>query len=101
MSLEESIQLLSNEIIKLVSILKINNDLIRKKNVEPIIKIKKTLNEADAAKYIGMSRSFLSQDRMHGHRENRTKGPRAIKIGRKILYEIDELDAWLKKQIKI
>ena len=53
------------------------------------------LNEIEASKYIGMSRSFLSQDRMNGTRRNRTKGPTYIKIGRSIRYLMTDLNAWL------
>lgn len=55
------------------------------------------LTEKEAAKYIGMSRSFLSQDRMNGYRENRTKGPRFMKLGRSIRYHKNDLDDWLSK----
>ena len=54
------------------------------------------LSEADAANYIGMSRSFLRQARMDGKRFNRTPGPPFTKIGRKVLYLKDDLDAWLE-----
>ncbi len=53
------------------------------------------LTEKEAAIYIGMSRSFLSQDRMNGYREGRTKGPDFMKIGRSVRYRRDVLDAWL------
>lgn len=53
------------------------------------------LTEVEAAKYIGMSRSFLRQDRMNGFRERRTKGPVFIRIGRQIRYHLTDLDAWL------
>ena len=55
------------------------------------------LSEAEAANYIGMSRSFLRQARMDGKRPNRTPGPPFTKIGRKVLYLKDDLDAWLEK----
>jgi predicted DNA-binding transcriptional regulator AlpA len=51
--------------------------------------------EKETAIYIGMSRGFLRQDRMNGYRENRTTGPRFLKIGRSIRYLKDDLDAWL------
>ena len=54
------------------------------------------LSEAEAADYIGMSRSFLRQARMDGKRLNRTPGPPFTKIGRKVLYLRDDLDAWLE-----
>jgi len=51
--------------------------------------------EAEAANYICMSRSFLSQDRVNGTLVNRTPGPNYIKIGRSIRYLKDDLDSWL------
>ncbi len=32
---------------------------------------------------------------MNGKRQNRTPGPPFLKIGRKVLYLADDLDAWL------
>jgi predicted DNA-binding transcriptional regulator AlpA len=55
------------------------------------------LTEKEAAQYIGMSRSFLNQDRMNGYRETRTQGPRYIKLGRSVRYHIEDLDSWLIK----
>jgi hypothetical protein len=39
-----------------------------------------TFTEIEASDYIGMSRSFLRQDRMNGTRENRTTDPTFLKI---------------------
>ncbi len=58
---------------------------------------KTTLTETEASEYIGMSRSFLRQDRMNGIRENRTPGPKYLKIGRSIRYLKEDLDCWLLK----
>jgi len=60
---------------------------------------KRAISEAQAACYIGMSRSFLRQDRMNGIRENRTPGPRYVRIGKRIRYLIDDLDAWLEAHV--
>jgi hypothetical protein len=38
--------------------------------------MKITFTEIEASEYIGMSRSFLRQDRMNGLRVNRTPGPK-------------------------
>lgn len=57
---------------------------------------KRSLTEQEAAEYIGMSRSFLRQDRMNGIRKNRTPGPNYVKIGRAIRYLREELDRWLE-----
>lgn len=61
----------------------------------------KVLSEKEAAEYVGMSRSFLRQDRMNGFRECRTEGPPYIKIGRSIRYLKADLDAWLMKHRQV
>ena len=65
---------------------------------EILIEQIEVLTEKDAAKYIGMSRSFLAKDRMHGYRSGRCIGPNYIKTGsRSIRYAKKELDAWIQK----
>jgi len=66
-----------------------------KKRIEQIQQAKRAMSEEQAAAYIEMSRSFLRQDRMNGIRNNRTAGPRFIRIGRAIRYLKDDLDTWL------
>jgi len=56
----------------------------------------RALSESQAAVYINMSRSFLRQDRMNGIRKGRTPGPVFVKIGTRIRYLKDDLDAWLE-----
>ncbi|HAT8643593.1 MULTISPECIES: hypothetical protein [Legionella] len=56
---------------------------------------KRVFKEVEAASYICMSRSFLSQDRAYGTLANRTPGPKYIRIGRSIRYLKDDLDSWL------
>ena len=58
---------------------------------------KNIFTEKEAAEYTGMSRSFLRQDRMNGIRENRTPGPKFLKLGRSIRYLKEDLDDWLLK----
>lgn len=53
------------------------------------------LKEADAARYIGMSRSFLRKSRCEGRVGKRTVGPDYHKNGRAVRYKIDDLDRWL------
>ncbi len=55
------------------------------------------LTEADAARYIAMSRSFLRQSRMDGARDRRTPGPQFLKIGRSVRYLREDLDRWLEQ----
>lgn len=57
----------------------------------------RALSEIEAARYIGMSRSFLAQSRMEGQRDNRTPAPPFIKIGRSVRYLRDDLDQWLNR----
>jgi hypothetical protein len=47
------------------------------------------LNTEAAAKYVGVSRGFLDKLRMTGG------GPPFLKIGRKVVYERDALEAWV------
>lgn len=60
------------------------------------IETKKTLTEANAAAYLGLSRSTLRQGRCEGRRENRMPPPPYIKLGRKIVYLREDLDRWLE-----
>ncbi len=58
------------------------------------------VDEREAAKYVGMSVSFLRQARMEGNREGRTPGPPFVKIGKSVRYLIADLDTWLRKNRK-
>ena len=55
------------------------------------------LNEKEAAKYIGMSLSYLQHDRCYGATSHKTPGPVFIKVGRSIRYLKVDLDEWLVK----
>lgn len=59
----------------------------------------RAFNEKAAAQYIGMSVSFLQKDRMNGALEGRTPGPRYAKLGKRVVYLREELDAWLQAHI--
>ncbi|RXJ70495.1 DNA-binding protein [Veronia nyctiphanis] len=61
---------------------------------------KRVYTEQETATYIGMSRSFLRQSRMEGHRQNRTEAPPFIKIGRAVRYLKEDLDNWLDSHRK-
>ena len=54
-----------------------------------------TFTEPEAARYIGMSRSFLRQSRCYGDRPGHTGGPSFIKVGRSVRYLRSDLDEWL------
>ena len=60
----------------------------------------RALSEIEAANYISMSRSFLAQSRMDGHRNGRTQAPPFIKIGRSVRYLREDLDSWLDSFFK-
>lgn len=55
------------------------------------------MTEREAAYYISMSRSYLSQDRMDGFRKNRTPGPNFVKVGKAVRYLKEDLDLWLEQ----
>lgn len=57
---------------------------------------KNVLSESEAARYIGMSASFLRKARTEGDRRNRTPGPAWLKTGRSVGYLREDLDAWLR-----
>jgi len=59
----------------------------------------RALNEKAAAQYIGMSVSFLQKDRMNGELPGRTPGPRYAKLGKRVVYLREDLDAWLQARI--
>lgn len=53
------------------------------------------MDEENAAVYVGMSVSFLQKARCIGATGGRTPGPKFKKIGKRIVYDIADLDAWL------
>lgn len=53
------------------------------------------LTEKEAAIYIGMSRSYLRQDRMRDVKPNHIPGPPYVKLGRTIRYMQQDLDQWI------
>lgn len=53
------------------------------------------LSEAEAATYLGVSRSTLRHGRCEGFRDNRMPPPPFVRLGRKIVYLKDDLDSWL------
>lgn len=54
------------------------------------------INEKDAARYIGMSESFLRKGRMEGKRQGKTPPPPYLRLGRSIKYRLEDLDQWLE-----
>jgi len=52
--------------------------------------------EKEAAEYLGMSHSYLRQDRMNGTFKNRTPGPNFCRFGTMIRYCKEDLDKWIE-----
>ncbi|MCP3680654.1 MAG: helix-turn-helix domain-containing protein [Gammaproteobacteria bacterium] len=68
--------------------------------VDPTVKVSpRGFHERDAARYIGMSVSFLRKGRMEGMIPGRTPGPRWAKIGKRIIYLREDLDTWLDTHV--
>ena len=49
--------------------------------------------QPDAARYLGLSKSFLAKARCSGF------GPRYCKLGRRVAYRKSDLDAWREERI--
>jgi len=54
------------------------------------------LNEAEAARLIGMSVAFLRTARCRGMLGRRTPAPAHLELGRAIRYDRRDLEAWLQ-----
>ncbi|GMV90538.1 MAG: hypothetical protein AMXMBFR82_03160 [Candidatus Hydrogenedentota bacterium] len=55
------------------------------------------LSPAEAARYIGMSPSYLANSRCQGNLPGRTPAPPYIRIGRTIRYDVHQLDEWIEQ----
>ncbi|NIO22002.1 MAG: helix-turn-helix domain-containing protein [Candidatus Aenigmarchaeota archaeon] len=65
-----------------------------KRELYPILSTpKRWLNEEQAARYLGISKYTLQKWRRPGN-----PGPRFYKVGARILYELQDLDFWVKAQ---
>jgi len=53
------------------------------------------ITEADAARYISMSRSYLANARSTGDLPSRTPAPPFIKLGKAIRYDLADLNKWI------
>jgi hypothetical protein len=58
--------------------------------------VPKVLSEREAAAYLGISPITLRQGRCDGRRSNRMPPPPFLRIGRKILYMVSDLDHYLQ-----
>lgn len=52
-----------------------------------------SITEAEAARYLGITRSFLTASRLT---KPRTSGPPYVRLGRAVRYLVADLDAWLQ-----
>jgi len=55
----------------------------------------RALKTSAAARYIGLSASWLRKQRLRGPDDPRQPGPPFIRLAGTCLYEISDLDAWL------
>ena len=54
------------------------------------------MTEEDAARYLGVSRSFLNASRCYGNRKGQTPAPPYVRVGQRgIRYDVRDLDAWI------
>ncbi len=57
------------------------------------------LTEAQASKYLGISRQFLRESRMSGRRGNRADAPPFVRFGKRgIRYDVCDLDRWIDQR---
>jgi len=54
------------------------------------------LDERDAAKYLGVSVSYLRKGRCQGTLRHETPPPPHVKIGGRVYYRISDLDKWIE-----
>jgi predicted DNA-binding transcriptional regulator AlpA len=58
------------------------------------IGLRPLVNEVVASQYVGLGRSSMKKNRVHG------TGPLYIKLGRSVRYRIEDLDAWIEKNVR-
>ena len=59
------------------------------------------LNEAQAAEYLGISVSALRKSRMNGPRTNHLPPPPFIKLGRRVIYRVGDLEKFLEANLAV
>lgn len=68
----------------------------RKASDKRVVGEKRLISARAAAKYLGLSISFLAQDRIYGSRSGRTLGPPWIIVGKRgIRYDLQDLDEFI------
>ena len=58
-----------------------------------------SMNEADAALYLGLSVSSLRKSRMNGPRANHLPPPPYVKLGRRVIYRVADLASFLESNL--
>lgn len=67
----------------------------QRETIKPLFK--RALSPREAAAYCGISVQTLKEGRIYGNSEKRMDTPKYTKLGpRKVVYLIDDLDAWLE-----
>ena len=59
--------------------------------------VRAALNERQAAIFLGLSESSLRKSRMNGTRTNHLPPPPFVKLGRRIVYLLDDLHDYLEQ----
>ena len=60
---------------------------------------RQSLNEAQAANYLGISVSSLRKSRMNGPRANHLPPPPYVKLGRRVIYRAADLASFLESNL--
>ncbi len=63
--------------------------------------VNQCLDESEASIYLSISRSTLRQARMNGGHRNRLPPPPYVKVGRRVIYILADLNKWLEDHKRI
>lgn len=59
--------------------------------------LRAALSEREASLFLGLSESSLRKSRMNGTRANHLPPPPFVKIGRRVVYLVDDLRSYLEQ----
>lgn len=65
----------------------------------PIVGLHQNLSEGEAADFLGISISSLRKSRMNGPRANYLPPPPYVKLGRRVIYRVADLAAFLESNL--
>lgn len=68
-----------------------------KESTHTVDPLRLTLTEAAAATFLGISESSLRKGRMNGKRAKHIEPPPYVKLGRRVIYLIPDLYAYLER----